>query len=139
MDWVVIIGGFLGILIIIGLLAAVMTFFLNREFNKFPPTMTMRFTVGAGEKHVVDVSYKQLTEYLLMHVDGAEWVNKWFAAGFRLARSIEFTVGFPEEHTLRVTKKRRLVSAWLYPQQFWAYVDGELVSEATSDLRGPTV
>jgi len=100
--------------------------------------MTMRFTVGAYEKHVVDVSFKQLTEYLLVHVDGAERGNKWFAAGFRLTHSIEFTVGFPEEHTVRVTKKRRLVSGWLYPQQFWAYVDGELVAEAISDLGGPT-
>ena len=133
-QFVFVIGG----AVVFALLVSAMTVYtirrVNRQWKDKPPTMTMQFNVGSAQKPLVDVAFTQPTERLVVRVDGVELINQGFAAGFRLTRSVEFPVGSSEPHAVRMMKRRELIYGTSKPQQFSAYVDGNLVAEAESSF-----
>ena len=134
-DWLIIVDSVLGILAILVLITVPFALLARRKANRAGPTMTMRFRVGVDETHSVDVAFTQPTERLVVRVDDHQVIDQSFAAGFRLARSVEFSVGSNELHTVTISKTRQRLYGGLNPQQFTATVDGTQVAAAESRYR----
>lgn len=131
-DWLIIVGSVVGIIAIIVAMTVPLALLERRKADRVGPTMTMSFRVGVDEVHTVEVAFTQPTERLIVRIDDQQVIDQSFAAGFRLARSLEFGVGSREQHTVTITKTRQRLYGGLNPQQFTAIVDGTPVAAGES-------
>jgi hypothetical protein len=91
--------------------------------------MKFSFDVGRAEVHRVDFQFSQMIGTLTISVDGEPVARDLRTFSVSLVKVYEFRVGREEQHVVRIEKERRLFLASLRPQQYRAFIDGELVKE----------
>jgi hypothetical protein len=99
-------------------------FILSRRWAKSPPTMNAALEVGRAEVHSVSLAFTQRTNRFIVDVDGRQIVDRNFATGLKLSRSIEFEIGGTERHVVRIQKTRNRWNPYWHPQIFSVFIDG---------------
>lgn len=89
----IIVPSLIGVLAIIVAISVPLSRLMARRAKLAGPSMTMHLQVGVTEKHTVDIAFAQSTERVVVRVNDLELFSQSFAAGFRLTRSLEFSVG----------------------------------------------
>lgn len=92
----------------------------------------MTFDVGVTERHQVVFSFSKFWGTLSIKVDGVNIVKTVRFASVELIKRYDFVVGTQEQHQVRIEKHRELLFAGLRPQPVYAFVDGQLVAQATA-------
>ncbi|MFC5502108.1 hypothetical protein ACFPJ4_07645 [Lysinimonas soli] len=98
--------------------------------RRLAPKLSMQFEVGQEEPHQVRIDFDQWDNRLKVQIDGVEVLDKYFAAGLRLSRAVELSVG--GRHSLRIEKTRQLIRGSFRPQSFTISVDGLVVARQDS-------
>ena len=88
----------------------------------------LAFTVGKDEKHVISYRWDQVWGWLTVTVDDVPILKKFVLFDFRLTSVVEFEVGRREKHTVRVEKRRSLVTSFARPQPITGFVDGRAMA-----------
>lgn len=90
------------------------------------------FDVGVTERHRVVFSFDKFIGRLVITVDGTRVTDKLQLFSVKLVSRYRFTVGEEEQHDVIIEKHRARFLAFARPQPCRAYVDGQLVAEATA-------
>ncbi|MFI6265285.1 hypothetical protein [Micromonospora sp. NPDC051006] len=93
--------------------------------------MKFSFEVGVEERHQVTFSFDKVWGGLSITVDGQPVHRELRVLSVELVKRYQFTVGVQERHDVLIEKERKLMFAGFRPQQYRAYVDGQLVAEHT--------
>ena len=93
----------------------------------------MTFSVGTAETHTVVFRFNPFWGDLSITVDGQPVVRTLRLFSLRLLATWTFTVGAEERHTVRIEKRRPLLSAGFRPQTVQAFVEDQLVAEDRTD------